>query len=104
MYFHPRASGKEKPAEPTTGRPAGSAEEWLGRNRGEKQRLWERLNPRHRKSLRLLAEALAAQQTHAKLEDSTRGKLSQLLADVEHLAARAVTILAEVARRTRPRA
>ena len=104
MYFHPRTSGKEKPAEPAVGRPAGSAEEWLGRNRGEKQRLWERLNPRHRKSLRLLAEALAAHQSHARLEDETRTKIAQLLADVERLAARAVTILAEVARRTRPRA
>src|SRR5215470_10849392 len=104
MYFHPRTSGKEKPAEPSTGRPAGSAEEWLGRNRGEKQRLWERLNPRHRKSLRLLAEALAAQQTHARLDDATRGKLSQLLADIEHLASRATVLLAGLARRTRPRA
>ena len=104
MHFYPRTTRREKPVEPLAAHPASSAEEWLGRNRGEKQRLWERLNPRHRKSLRLLAEALAAQQAHARLEDSTRGKLGQLLADVEHLAARAATILAEVARRTRPRA
>ena len=104
MHFYPRTAHREKSAEPAGGRPAGSAEEWLGRNRGEKQRLWERLNPRHRKALRLLAEALAAQQMHARLEDSTRGKLSQLLADVEHLASRAAALLAEVARRTRPRA
>jgi hypothetical protein len=103
MHFYPRTNPREKPAEPAGGRPAGSAEEWLGRNRGEKQRLWERLNPRNRKALRLLAEALAAQQTHARLEDSTRGKLSQLLADVERLAGRAARLLAEVARRTRPR-
>jgi len=104
MHFYPRTSNHEKPGEPSAGRPASSAEEWLGRNRGEKQQLWERLNPRHRKSLRILAKALAAQQTHARLEDPTRRKLSQLLADVEHLAARAAAILAEVARRTRPRA
>ena len=104
MYFHPRSNAKEKPAEPANGKPAASAEEWLGRNRDGKRRLWERLNPRHRKALRLLAEALAAQQTHARLEDSTRGKLSQLLTDVEHLAARAAALLAEVARRTRTRA
>ena len=104
MHFYPRTNHREKPAEPAAGRPASSAEEWLGRNRNEKQRLWERLNPRHRKALRLLAEALAAQQTHARLENSTRGKLSQLLADVEHLASRAAALLVEVARRTRPRA
>lgn len=104
MYFHPRSGGKEKLVEPATGRPAGSAEEWLGRNRGEKRQLWERLNPRHRKTLRLLAEALAAHQSHAKLEDATRTKIAQLLADVERLAGRAAAILAEVARRTRPRA
>ena len=103
MHFYPRTIRREKPAEPADGRPARSAEEWLGRNRGEKQRLWERLNPRHRRALRLLAEALAAQQNHARLDDATRGKLSQLLADVEHLAARAAALLVEVARRTRPR-
>lgn len=104
MYFHPRSNGKQKPAEPATGRPASSAEEWLGRNRGEKQRLWERLNPRHRKALRLLAEALVAQQSHARLDDATRRKLSQLLGDIEHLANRATVLLAGVARQTPPRA
>jgi hypothetical protein len=103
MHFYPRTTRREKPAEHADGRAAGGAEEWLGRNRGEKQRLWERLNPRHRKALRQLGEALAARQNHAKLDDATRGKLSQLLADVEHLAARAAMILAEVARRTRRR-
>jgi len=104
MYFHPRTNGKEKPTEPASGKPAASAEDWLGRNRTEKRRLWERLSPRHRKTLRLLAEALAAHQTHAKLEETTRGKIAQLLADAERLANRAAAILAEVARRTRPRA
>jgi hypothetical protein len=102
MHFHPRTPHREKPAEPGTGRPAASAEEWLGRDRDGKRRLWERLNPRHRKALHILAEALAAQQTHAKLEDETRAKLSQLLADLERLANRAAILLAEVARRTRP--
>jgi len=104
MHFYPRTTRREKSAEPAAGRPAGSAEEWLGRNRSEKQRLWERLNPRHRKSLRLLAEALAAHQSHARLEDAARTKIAQLLADVERLAGRAAALLAEVARRTRPRA
>jgi hypothetical protein len=48
--------------EPEAGRPAGTGEEWLGRNRSAKRRLWERLNPRHRKELRVIAEALAMQQ------------------------------------------
>lgn len=104
MHFHPRTTRREKPPEPATGRPTSSAEEWLGRNRDGKRQLWERLNPRHRKALRLLAEALAAQQTHARLDESTRGKLSQLLVDVERLSIRAAALLAEVARRTRPRA
>jgi hypothetical protein len=103
MYFHPQKTESEKAAEPAAGLPAGSAEGWLGQNRGEKRRLWERLNPRHRKALRLLAQALAAQQSHARLEEATRWKLAQLLADVERLAARAAALLAEVARRTRPR-
>jgi hypothetical protein len=104
MYFHPRPHDGEKPVEPAAGRPAGSAEEWLGRNRGEKRRLWERLNPRNRKTLRLLAEALATHQSHARLEDATRAQIAQLLAEVERLANRAAALLAEVARRTRPRA
>ncbi len=104
MHFHPRTPHRENPAEPETGRPTGSAEEWLGRNRDGRRRLWERLNPRHRKVLRILAEALAAQQSHARLEEEIRGKFSQLQADVERLANRATAFLAEVARRTRPRA
>ena len=85
------------------GRPAGTAEEWLGRNRGEKQRLWEKLNPRHRKTLRLLAEALVAQQKHARLDEAVRGKLGLLLADIEQVANRAAVLLGRVARRTPPR-
>ena len=104
MHFHPRTPQKEKPAEPGAGRPTGSAEEWLGRNRDGKRRLWERLNPRHRKSLHILAEALAAQQSHAGIEEGMRGKLSQVQADVERLASRASALLVEVARRARPRA
>jgi len=36
----------EPVTEPETGRPAGTGEEWLGRNRSSKRQLWERLNPR----------------------------------------------------------
>jgi hypothetical protein len=43
-----------KTAEPLPGtedeaRPVESGEQWLGRNATGKRRLWERLNPRHRK-------------------------------------------------------
>jgi hypothetical protein len=91
-------------AEPEAGRPAGTGEEWLGRNRSAKRRLWERLNPRHRKELRLIAEALAMQQTHANLPEPLRARLSESIEQVERLARRIGTLLAEVTRRTPPRA
>jgi hypothetical protein len=86
------------------GRPAGTGEEWLGRNRSAKRRLWERLNPRHRKELRLIAEALAMQQTHANLPEPLRARLSGSIEQVERLARRIGALLAEVTRRTPPRA
>ncbi len=89
-------------AEPETGRPAGTGEEWLGRNRSSKRRLWERLNPRSRGQIRLIAEALALHQTHAQLPDSVRGRLSATIGEVERLAGRLRALLAEVARRTPP--
>jgi hypothetical protein len=89
-------------AEPETGRPAGTGEEWLGRNRSSKRRLWERLNPRSRKQIRVIAEALALHQTHAQLPDSVRGRLSSAASEVERLAGRLRALLAEVARRTPP--
>jgi hypothetical protein len=90
--------------EPETGRPAGTGEEWLGRNRSAKRRLWERLNPRHRKELRVIAEALAMQQTHANLPEPLRARLSESIEQVERLARRIGVLLAEVTRRTPPRA
>ena len=89
--------------EPEAGRPAGTGEEWLGRNRSAKRRLWERLNPRHRKELRVIAEALAMQQTHANLPEPLRARLSESIEQVERLARRMGVLLAEVARRTLPR-
>lgn len=88
--------------EPQEGRPAQSGEAWLGRNRSDKRRLWERLNPRHRKELRMLAEALALQQSHARLPEPMRLRLDAALAELERVVRRIVTILAEVARRTPP--
>jgi hypothetical protein len=92
------------PTEPEAGRPAGTGEEWLGRNRSAKRRLWERLNPRHRKELRVIAEALAMQQAHANLPEPLRARLSESIEQVERLARRIGVLLAEVTRRTPPRA
>jgi hypothetical protein len=88
--------------EPTTGRSVESAESWLGRNRTSKRRLWERLNPRHRKDLRMLAQALALQQNHARLPDPVRARLDSALAELDRLLRRIAAILAEVTRRTPP--
>ncbi|HKV24276.1 MAG TPA: hypothetical protein VJN93_06755 [Candidatus Acidoferrum sp.] len=91
-------------AEPEAGRPAATGEEWLGRNRSAKRRLWERLNPRHRKELRIIAEAMAMQQTHANLPEPVRARLSESLDQIERIARRIAALLAEVSRRTPPRA
>src|SRR6266851_7609857 len=97
-----QASPEKQMAEPQTGRPVGTGEEWLGRNRSSKRKLWERLNPRSRGQIRLIAEALALHQTHAQLPDSVRGRLSATIGEVERLAGRLRALLAEVARRTPP--
>src|SRR5437899_1877471 len=89
-------------AEPETGRPAGSGEEWLGRNRSSKRRLWERLNPLSRKQIRIVAEALALQQTHAQLPEPLRARLSAALQELDRLVTRIRALLVEVARRTPP--
>src|SRR5436853_7681761 len=91
-------------AEPETGRPAGTGEEWLGRNRSSKRRLWERLNPISRKQIRVIAEALALQQTHAQLPEPLRARPSAAASEGERLASRLRALLAEGARRTPPRA
>jgi hypothetical protein len=79
-----------------------SGEGWLGHNRSEKRRLWERLNPRHRKELRMLAEALALEQNHARLPEAARGRLDAALAELDRAIRRIAAILAELARRTPP--
>jgi hypothetical protein len=88
--------------EPSTGRSVESAESWLGHNRSSRRWLWERLNPRHRKELRMLAEALALQQNHARLPEPVRARLDAALAELERLVRRITAILVEVARRTPP--
>jgi hypothetical protein len=99
-----RPGNKTPEMEPETGRPAGTGEQWLGRNRSSKRRLWERLNPRNRKQIRAIAQGLALQQSHAQLPDFAKGKLSACMAEVERLANRIRAILEEVARRTPPNA
>jgi len=86
--------------EPETGRPAATGEEWLGRNRSAKRRLWERLNPRSRKQLRLIAEALAVQQTHAHLPEPLRARLSAATEELDRVVARIRALLVEMQRDT----
>jgi hypothetical protein len=102
MLFHPRTQNPASVAEPQTGRPAGTGEEWLGRNRSSKRRLWERLNPLSRKQIRVIAEALALQQTHAQLPEPLRARLSAALSDLDRLVTRLRALLVEVTRRTPP--
>lgn len=98
--FHP--TRKTAPnTEPLSGQPSESGESWLGHNRSEKRKLWERLNPRHRKELRVLAEALALQQYHSQLPEPARVRLAAAIADLSRLSRRIEGILSEVARRTR---
>ena len=102
MYFmiKPNKQKIEPIAEPDAGRPASTGEEWLGRNRSSRRRLWERLSPLSRKQIRVIAEALALQQTHAQLPESFRMRLSAIHSELERLVSRARALLAEVARRT----
>ncbi len=79
--------------EPASGRPEVSGEQWLRRNAESKHRLWGRLNPRHRKQLRLLAEALALRQSQARLPDELRAKLLATHGEIERLAARIEKLL-----------
>jgi hypothetical protein len=89
----------EHTSEPETGRPAETGEGWLGHNNSEKRRLWERLNPRHRKELRMLAEALALQQNHARLPEAARVRLDAALGELDRVIRRIAAIFAEIARR-----
>ena len=103
FMIQPRKQNIAPVAEPEAGRPAGTGEEWLGRNRSSKRRLWEQLNPRSRKQVRMIAEALALQQTHAQLPEPLRARLSAAIDEIERLVAKTRALLAEVARRTPPR-
>ncbi len=101
ITFKPRTFAP--PPEPESGRPASTGEEWLGKNRSSKRRLWERLNPLSRKQVRVVAEALALQQAHARLPEPLRAQLSSVMDELDRLTRRLGVLLAEVARRTPPR-
>ena len=85
-----------KPALEGATRPVASAEQWLGRNESSKRRLWERLNPRHRKQLQILARALALRQTEGRLPEELQRRLRALVEEFERLLARAEKLLAEL--------
>jgi hypothetical protein len=90
-----------KPAQEGAPRPVASAEQWLGRNDSAKRRLWERLNPRHRKQLRVLARALVLRQMEGRLPEDVRLRLRALVEELERLLARAEKLLAELMQTTR---
>jgi hypothetical protein len=66
--------------------PTRSAEQWLGI--GDRRRLWERLNPRHRRLLRVLAHALVLAQDKARLPELARMRLLAALDELERVARR----------------
>ena len=105
MFFRTRTPPRNtaQAVDPETGRPAATGEEWLGRNRSAKRRLWERLNPRSRKQIRLIAEALALQQTHAHLPEPLHVRLSAATDELDRVVARIRALLTETQRQTQRR-
>jgi hypothetical protein len=94
---------RQHPApEPAEGKPVASGEEWLGRNASGRRRLWERLNPRHRKLLRVLARALVVRQEKARVPEPVWSKLAAALEELDRLARRIEQLLATLASRTPP--
>ena len=98
----PNTKAQPPAAEPAEGRPVASGEQWLGRNADGRRRTWERLNPRHRKTLLALARALALRQSQARLPETVRGRLLTVLDELDRLVARIGKLLAAVAIRTPP--
>lgn len=94
---------KPPPPEPARGRPVASGDEWLGKNSSARRRLWERLNPRHRRQLRVLARALALRQAKERLPETIRPKLLAALEELDRLAHRIEQTLATLTKPTPPR-
>jgi type VI protein secretion system component VasK len=97
-----QSTTRQQATEPEAGRPEVSGEQWLGRNSSSKHRLWERLNPRHRRLLQRLARALTLRQSPAHLPEEMRTRLLALLEELERLAARIEKLLVAIATRTPP--
>ena len=86
--------------EPAQGKPVASAEQWLGHNTSNRRRLWERLNPLHRKQLQLLARALVLHQEKARMPEPERIKLSAALGEFERMVNRIEQFFAALTNRT----
>ncbi len=82
--------------EPAEGRPVASGEQWLGRNADGRRRTWERLNPRNRKALLVLARALALRQSQARLPEQVQATLHAIVEEIERLASRVEKLLAAI--------
>jgi type II secretory pathway component PulM len=102
FMMHRIKRGTEPVAEPEAGRPAGAGEQWLEQTRNRELQFWERLNPRSRGIVRIIAVALALQQTHAQLPEPLRARLSAAISEIDRLATRMRALMAEVARQTPP--
>ncbi len=100
-----RTEIKQPAPEPAEGKPVASGEEWLGRSsrhENGRQRLWERLNPQHRRLLRILARGLALRQKKAELPEIAQQKLRAALDELEQLSRRLEKLLATLTNRTTP--
>lgn len=95
--------GKPPSPEPAEGRPVASGDEWLGKNSGTRRRLWERLNPRHRRELHVLARALAMRQAKEHIPENIRQQLLAALDELERLSRRIGQLLVLLTKPTPPR-
>jgi hypothetical protein len=96
----PNTKAQPPAAEPAEGQPVASGEQWLGRNVDSRRRTWERLNPRHRKTLLVLARALVLRQSQARLPEQVQAKLHAIVEEIERLASRVEKLLAAIRRQS----
>ena len=89
--------------EPDNGRPVASGDAWLGKNSGTRRRLWERLNPRHRRELRLLARALAMSQAKERIPASIHRQLLTALDELDRVSRSIEHLLVLLTKPTPPR-
>lgn len=101
MMIH--TESKPPSPEPGEGRPVASGDEWLGKNASTRRRLWERLNPRHRRELRLLARALAMSQVKERIPPGIRQQLLAALDEFGRLSRRIEQLLVLLTKPTPPR-